>query len=134
MQLAAGVRHEEIVAPVAGEVACGDPHARVRVVDRELPAVLDEPEAEAVLRGQVEVEPVGVEVVRHEQVGTAVAVHVGERRAEPMVETVRLQPGGAPDLTEPRVPAARADVEVEEVAHRRRGSRGSRMPTRAAGG
>ena len=95
VELAARVRHEQVLAPVAGEVACGDSHPGVRVVERQLPAVLDEPEAEPVLRGQVEVEPVGVEVVRHEQVGSAVAVHVGEGRAEPMVEPVWLEPGRA---------------------------------------
>ena len=78
---------------------------------------LDEPEAQAVRRREVEIEPVRVEVVRHVEVGPAVAVDVREGRAEPVVEPVRLEPGRAPDLAEARVPTTRPDVEIEQVTH-----------------
>ena len=48
VELAARVRHEQVLESVAGVVADGDPHPRVRVVDVKLPSLLDEAEAERV--------------------------------------------------------------------------------------
>ena len=86
-----------------------------------LPArALDEAEAEAVRLGDVQVEPVRVEVVRDVEVEPAVAVDVGEDGPEPVVDPGRLEPGEPADLAEARA-AVRvgALVQVEAVAHAR---------------
>ena len=116
MELAARVRHEEVVEPVARPVAHRDAHPRVRIVHPRDAASLDQPEAERVAGlCDVEVEPVRVEVVRDVEVEASVEIDVGEHRAEPVVERRRLEAGARADLAERAVPP----VQVEEVAHAR---------------
>ena len=125
VQLAARVGHEEVVQPVARVVARGDPHAGVRVVHRLGAPPLHETEPEPTrVRGRaagprlVEVQAIRIQVVRDVEVEPAVVVHVGEDGAEAVVEAPRLQPRGAADLTERRMCARAALVEVEGVPHR----------------
>ena len=91
MALAAGVGHEQVGPAVAAVVLGGDPHAGVGIGDSPARALLDEVEAERPA-GLVDVEPVRVEVVRDVEVGPAVAVHVGEDRAEAVVGVRALDP------------------------------------------
>ena len=74
--------------------------------------LVDEVEAERAAR-LVEVQPVRVLVVRDVEVGPAVAVEVGERRAEAVVVRRRVEPGRDADLAELPV----ALVQEEQVAH-----------------
>ena len=129
MQLPARVRHEEVVAPVEAVVRGRDAHARVRVVDALTASALDEAEAEAVRAGDVQVEPVRVEVIRDVEVEAAVVVHVREDRTETVIDPSRLEPGALADLAEPRAAVSVvAQVEVEAIAHagdvRREAARG----------
>ena len=134
MELAAGVRHEEVVEAVARVVARGDAHPGVRVVDPLRLPSLDETEPERTAgAGDVQVEPVRVEVVGDVEVDAAVAVDVGERRAETVVEATRLEPRRPTDLAEDRIPAVVADVEVEQVALGRVVSREARLASRESG-
>ena len=78
----------------------------------------------------VQVEPVRVEVVCDVEVEAAVAVDVGEHRAEAVVERGSLEPGLA---RRPRGTSGGRSrpgpVEVEEVARRRRGWPGTLPPS-----
>ena len=92
MELSARVRHEQILAPVEAVVAGGDSHAGVGVVDADGPRALLEPEAEpggVGLPGDVEVQPVRVQVVCDVEVEPAVRVDVREDRPETVVEPSR---------------------------------------------
>ncbi len=72
----------------------------------------------------VQVEPVRVEVVGDVEVEAAVAVDVGEHRAEAVLDRARLDAGLGSDLAEARAAVrVRAVVEVEAVAHARVGER-----------
>ena len=101
MRLPARVRDEEVGTAVAVEVGLGDAHAGVVVVDAVGLRHVDEVEAERAAR-LVDVEVVRVLVVRDVEVGAAVAVHVGEDRAEAVPEVRRLEARLDADLLEPR--------------------------------
>ena len=98
-------------------VALGDAHARVAVGDAVGLRLVDEVEAERPA-GLVDVEVVRVLVVGDVEIGAAVAVHVGEDRAETVAEVRRLEPGLDADLLEASTTVGSvALVEEEEVAH-----------------
>ncbi len=67
----------------------------------------------------VDVEPVGIQVVRDVQVGPPVLVHIDEGRSETVVDVLRLDPRLQGHLLEAWM-TVRVDplVEVEEIAER----------------
>ena len=121
MELSARVRHEQILAPVEAVVARRRSHAGVGVVDADGPPALLEPEAETGGvggLGDVQVQPVRIEVVRDVEVETAVRVDVREDRSQAVVDVCGLEAGALSDLTEARAAVpVHALVEVEAVSH-----------------
>ena len=121
MRLPARVGHEQVGLPVAVVVAGRDAHAGVLVVHALRLAALDEVEVEAVLRPRprdVDVEAVRILVVRDVEIGTAVAVDVGEHGAQAVLEVRSLEARLDADLAELRTPVrAVALVQEEQVAH-----------------
>ena len=110
------LRHEQVSGPFCD----GDAHAGVRVGDAPRRRAVLEAEAEAGGIGlraagprDVHVELVRVLVVRDVEVGTAVAVDVDERRAEPVAEA---RPPRGPPARRPRGSDRAAEVEEEQVA------------------
>ena len=89
MTLGPGVGHEEVGTTVGAEVLRRDPHARAAVGDSPGAPCLHEVEAERAA-GDVQVQPVRVEVVRDVEVGPPVAVQVSEDGAEAVVDVCSL--------------------------------------------
>ena len=125
VRLVARVGDEEVGAAVAVVVAGGDAHAGVRVVHAVARAPLScEAEAEPGWIGlgaagprHVQVEPVRILVVRDVEIGAAVAVDVGEHRAETVLVRASRARACAADLAEVRVAAlVVALVEEQQVA------------------
>ena len=122
VELAMRVGHEEVGPPVAARVCGGDAHAGVLVGDAGLGPALLEAEAERALGWNVHVEPVRVEVVGDVEVEATVAVDVGERGAEAVLDLPRLDADVGSDVAEARAPVRPcSEVEVEPVRHARVG-------------
>ncbi len=127
VDLAPGVGHEQVVEAVGVVVGLGHAHARAGVGHAGAGGQLLEAEADALGVGRraarprhVVVEPVGPGVVGHEQVEVAVALQVGEHRAEAVLEVGDLQARHLAHLAEGDLAAvARALVQVEQVPHAR---------------
>ena len=118
VELVSQIGDDEVEEAVAAVVLDGNSHPAVEVSDLGTIGDVDKPEPERIIRpGDVLVEPVGIGVVRHEQVQVTVIVQIAEHGPQPVLIPTALQSDLLTHLAKRDVTVRSwALVEVQQIA------------------